>query len=108
MIIYNIFCSGTYHKTHYIFKSKSQEFHNINIGIFSGNETRMAEYFMEMHRDLRMRKVLQANMSSSEFINIYSYTKFTKAVKYIHDNKLWERCYVDLKIIFPPLRVLCL
>ena len=41
-MIYNIFGSGIYHKPHSIFKSKSQEFHNRNIGIFSGNETGMA------------------------------------------------------------------
>ena len=36
-IIYNICGSGIHHKPHPIFKSKSQEFHNRNIGIFSGN-----------------------------------------------------------------------
>ena len=107
-IIYNDFGSGIYHKPHSIFKSKSQEFYNINIGIFSGNETRMAGYFMGMHRELRMRKVLQATISSAEFISIPTNTKFTKAVKYIQDNKLWERCYVLLNILFPCLRVLCL
>ena len=50
-MIYNIFGFGIYHKPHSIFKSKSQEFHNINIGLFSGNETRMAGYGMGMHRD---------------------------------------------------------
>ena len=64
-MIFNIFGSGIYHKTHYIFKSKSQEFCNRNIGLFSGNETRMAGYFMEMHRDLRMQKFLQATISSA-------------------------------------------
>ena len=34
--------------------------------------------------------------------------KFTKLVRYIHDHKSWERCYVPLKIIFPCLRVLLL
>ena len=61
---------------------------------------------MGMHRDLRMRKVLQATISSSEFISIPTNTKFTKALKYIHDNKSWEGCYVLLKTIFPCLRVL--
>ena len=64
-IIYNIFGSGIYRKPHSIFKSKHQEFHNRNIGIFSGNYTRMAGCFMGMHRDLRTRKVLQATISSS-------------------------------------------
>ena len=90
-MIYNFFVSGIYHKPHSIFKSKSQELHNINIGLFSGNETRMAGYFMGMHRDLRMRKVLQATISSAEFLSIPTTTKFTKSVKYIHDEKSWER-----------------
>ena len=41
-MIYNIFGYGIYHKPHSIFKSKFQYFHNRNIGLFSGNETRMA------------------------------------------------------------------
>ena len=54
--VYNLFGSGIYHKPHSIFKSKYYEFHNRNIGLFSGNDTRMAGYFVGMHRDLRMRK----------------------------------------------------
>ena len=61
-MIYNIFGSGIYHKPHSIFKSKFQDFHNRNIGLFSGNETRKDGYFMGMHRDLQMRKVLQATI----------------------------------------------
>ena len=49
-MIYNIFDSGIYHQPHSIFNSKSQEFHNRNIGLFSGNKTRMARYFMGIHR----------------------------------------------------------
>ena len=45
-IIYNIFGSGIYHNPHSIFKSKSQDFHKRNIGIFSVNDARMAVYFM--------------------------------------------------------------
>ena len=36
-MIYIIFGSGIYHKHHPIFKSKSQEFHNGNIGLLSEN-----------------------------------------------------------------------
>ena len=64
-IIYNIFDSGIYHNPNSIFKSKSHEFHNINIGLFSGNETIMSGYFMGMHKDLWMQKVLQATISSA-------------------------------------------
>ena len=107
-MIYNSFGSGIYHKPYSIFKPKYQEFHNKNIGIFSGNETRMAGYFMGLHRELRMRKFLQATISSSEFIFIPNNNFFDKAVRYIDDNKSSERYYVLLKIIFPCLRVLCL
>ena len=53
--IYNIFGSGIFHNTHYILKSKLYELHNSNIGLLSGNYTRMAGYFGGMHRYLRMR-----------------------------------------------------
>ena len=36
-MIYNILGSGIYQKPNSVFKSKSQEFHNRNIGLFSGN-----------------------------------------------------------------------
>ena len=105
-MIYNIFGSGIYHKPHSIFKYKSQEFHNRNIILFSGNKTIMAGYFMEMHRDLRMQKFLQATISSAVFIIIPNNTKFSIAVRYIHDNKSRERFYALLNILFPCLRVL--
>ena len=65
--VYNLFGSGIYHKPHSIFKSKSYDFHNRNIGLFSGNDTRMAGYFIGMHRYLRTRKALLATVSSAEF-----------------------------------------
>ena len=61
--IYNLFGSRIYHKPHSVFKSKSYEFHNRNIGLFSGNDTRMGGYFIGMHRDLCMRKALLATVS---------------------------------------------
>ena len=66
----------------------------------------MEKYSMGMYRDLRMRKVLQAIISSAEFLSVPINTKFTKVVKYINDDKSWESCYVLLRILFPFLRVL--
>ena len=63
--IYKLFGSVIYHKPHYIFKSKSYEFQNGNIGLFSGNDTKMSGYLIVMNRDLRMRKALLATVSSS-------------------------------------------
>ena len=61
--IYNLFGPGIYHKPPSIFKSKSYEFHNRNIGLFGVNDTRMAGYFIGMHRDLRTRKALLTTVS---------------------------------------------
>ena len=98
--MYNLFGSGIYHKPHSIFKSKSYEFHNRNIGLFSGNDTRMAGCFIGMHRDLRMRKSIIATVSSTEFSTMTLNSKLSKVVSYIKDKKSWERIYVLLKIIF--------
>ena len=68
--IYNIFYSGIYHKPHSIIKPASYEFHNRNIGLFSGNNTIFADYFVGIHRDLRIIKALLAAVSSAEFITM--------------------------------------
>ena len=106
--IYNLFGSVIYHKPHSIFKSKSYEFHNINIGLFSVNDTRMAGYLIGIHRYLRMRKEFLATVSSYEFNTMALNSKLSKVISYIQDNKAWERIYVLLKIIFPCLCTLCI
>ena len=63
---------------------------------------------MGMHIYFLVRKVLQSTIYSAEFMGIPSNKKFETLVKYIHDNKSRERCYVLIIIIFPCLRVLCL
>ena len=65
MAIYNLFGSVIYYKPHYTFKSKSYEFHNRNIGLFSGNDTRISGYFIGMHNGLRMRKAFLSKVSST-------------------------------------------
>ena len=60
--IYNLFGSGIHHKSHSIFKSKSYEFHNSNIGLFILNDTSMYGYFVGVHRYMRMRKALLATV----------------------------------------------
>ena len=66
----------------------------------------MADYLIGMNRDLRMRKVLIATVSSAEFNTMALNSKLSKVVSYIQDNKSWERIYILLKIKFPCLRVL--
>ena len=106
--IYKLFGSGIYQKPHSIFKSKSYEFHNRNIGLFSETDTRMDGYFIGMHRDLSVIRALLTTVSSDEFNTMALNSKISKVVSYIQDKKAWERIYVLLKILFPCLSVLFL
>ena len=99
-MIYNIFGCGIYHKPHSIFKSKYQDFHKRKIGIFSGNEAITAGYFMGIHRDLRMQKIIQDTIAFAQLLSITTTTKLTKSLKYINDDKSREWCYLLLKIFF--------
>ena len=104
--IYNLFGSCIYNKPHSILKSKSYQFHNSNIGLFSRNDTRMAGYLIGMQRYLRMIKSLISLVSSTEFNTMSLNSKLSKVVSYIQDNKYWDRIYVLLKLIPPCIRVL--
>ena len=74
--------------------SKSYEFHDRNIGLVSGNNNRMEEYFMEMHIDLCMRKVIVTKISLSEFICMTLNSKLYQVVTYITDDQYSKRFYV--------------
>ena len=100
--IYNLFGSGIYQKFNYILKPKSYEFQYKNIGLFRGNDTRIAGYFIGIHIYLRTRKAFLATFSSAELENMPLNSKVSKVLSYIPD------IYVLLKILFPFLWFLCL
>ena len=106
--IYKLFGSGICHKPCSILKLKTYEFHNINVGLFSGNDTRMAGYFIGMYRYLCMRKSIIATVYSAEFNTMSLNPKFSKVVSYIQDNKSGEKIYVLLRILFSFLWVILL
>ena len=87
LAIYNLFGYAIYHKPHSILKSKYYGFRNSNIGIFIGNDNRMDGYFMGIHRDLCMIKVLLNTVSSTEFNSMVIHSKLSKVVSFIQDNK---------------------
>ena len=87
--IHKLFGFGIHNKPHSILKSESYEFHNRKVGLFSGNDTRIAGYFIVMHRDILIKKALLATFSSAEF-NIMSLNpKLSKVVSYFQCNKAW-------------------
>ena len=76
--IYNLFGSGICHKPHSIFKPEYYEFHNMNIGLFSGDDTSMDGYFIVMHRDMGMRKSLFPKFLLQNSTLCHSTQKFPK------------------------------
>ena len=68
----------------------------MSIGIFSGNDTRMAGW----NRNLRTKKVLLSMISSSVFGTMVINPKIFQVISYISDHKSWQICYILLNIIF--------
>jgi hypothetical protein len=59
--IYRIFGSGRH----------ARAFNNGRpIGLLRASDTRMAGYFMAMHRDIRLKQALQATVAGSDFISL--------------------------------------
>ena len=68
----------------------------------------MAGYFIEIQRDMRMRKSLLDTFSSAEFNTMHLNSNLYKVVLYIQDNKSGERICVLLKLLSLCLWVLSL
>ena len=103
--VYNLFGPIIYHRPHSIFKSKYYGFHNRNIGLFSGNVTRMDGYFVGIHRYIN---VIKSTYFHCLFCRIQHYVPQLKTVlsSIIHqDNKSWEKIYIISNFIFPDLCV---
>ena len=96
--IYNIFGSGVYHKTYFIFKPKLYKFTDSNISLFIGKNTITEVCFMGMRRYLLIRKVIFATISLAEFICTNLNDKLSQVVAYTTDDKSWKRGYVFLKL----------
>ena len=80
----------------------------MTIGLFSENDAKMAGYFMGMHRDLRMIKLIIVIITSAELICMTINYKPPQMVAYISDDKFCKRCYILLRIMFPCPSVICL
>ena len=106
--IYSIFGSGARHAPYALFKAQSLLFnHGRGIGLIRAADTRMAGYFIALHRMLRLKNVLQATVSSVQFQEL-KLGIATKWVTIIQDQNFWTAVYLLLRSIFPALRVLCL
>jgi hypothetical protein len=65
----------------------------------------MAGYFMAMHRDLRLKKVLQATVAGSDFISL-KISKSKDPTATIKDELEYQRVFHLLRATFPALMIL--
>ena len=104
---YNTFGSGAIHGAHAIFKMQAKLFNKgKDIGLLRAADTRMAGYFMAMHRDLRMRRALESTVSSAAFAALSLKPFAKKAGEEVGDKVMWKQMYVVLRVLFPALRLL--
>jgi hypothetical protein len=104
--IYRVFGSGAMHSTYALFQRHARAFNNGRpIGILQASDTRMAGYFMAMHRDLRLKQALQALVAGSDFISL-KISKSKDPTTTIRDELEYQRVFHLLRATFPALMIL--
>jgi hypothetical protein len=109
--LYRVFGSGSMHCPHALFKQKATEFNNKRkIGLLRPADTRMAGYFIALHRLLRLQNPLQAVQSSFEWQE-YRFSSKDKVQKaainaIITDPIFWHEVMTIVIAMFPVLRCL--
>jgi len=104
---YNTFGSGAIHGAHAIFSTQAKIFNNgKQLGLCRASDTRMAGYFMAMHRDLRLRKALESTVASAAFATLTLKPFAHKAVDDVKSALHWRQMYYLLRVLFPSLCLL--
>lgn len=104
---YNTFGSGAIHGAHAIFSVQAKLFNGgKDLGLLRAADTRMAGYFMAMHRDLRQKKALESTVTSAAFRDLQLKPFAQKAADEVGDKDMWKRMYWLLRVLFPALRIL--
>ena len=103
--LYSVFVSGSNHSAFAPFSKQAQDLNNgWKIGLIKAADTRMAGYFMALHRSLRLKTALEATICSLPFRDLnLDHDHMTEIVM---NEKRWERIYLILKSTFSALRVL--
>jgi hypothetical protein len=104
--IYRVFGSGAMHSPYALFQRHARAFNNGRpIGLLQAYDTRMAGYFMVMHRDLRLKQVLQATVAGRNFISL-KISKSKDPTATIRDELEYQRVFHMLQATFPALMIL--
>ena len=82
-----------------------------HIGLLRAADTRMAGYFIALHRMLRLRSALEATVTSVDFSGkVSSSSKQDKKLRwakaFVQNNEIWDAVFLLLRAVYPALRVL--
>jgi hypothetical protein len=104
--IYHAFGSGAMHSPYALLQRHARAFNNGRpIGLLRVSDTRMAGYFMAMHRDLRLKQALQATVAGRDFISL-KISKSKDPTATIRDELDYQRVFHLLWATFPTLMIL--
>lgn len=110
--LYGVFGSGAMHQPYAIFCKYSKMFNKgRHIGLLRAADTRMAGYFIALHRMLRLRSALEATVTSVDFSGkVSSSSKQDKKLRwakaFVQNNEIWDAVFLLLRAVYPALRVL--
>jgi hypothetical protein len=109
--LYRVFGSGSMHRPYAVFSKCAKEFNKgRKIGLLRPADTRMAGYFIALHRLLRLQKPLEATHASIEWDNYQFPAKSKKqkeAIKsIITDSVFWHEVRTIVIGMFPVLKCL--
>lgn len=109
--LYRVFGSGSMHRPYAVFQKAAKEFnHGRKIGLLKPADTRMAGYFIALHRLLRLQKPLQSAQASFEWEN-YKFPTKNKQQKesieaIVKDPVFWHEVETIVRGMFPVLKCL--
>lgn len=109
--LYRVFGSGSMHRPYALFIKCAKEFNDgRKIGLLRPADTRMAGYFIALHRLLRLKKALQSTQASFEWAN-YTFATKNKQQKasvaaIITDPVFWHEVETIVIAMFPVLKCL--
>ena len=111
--VYSVIGSGSMHGPNSAFKREAKSYNDgKQIGLVRAADTRMAGYFMAMHRMLRLRVPLVAIVNNIQWDKWAKDGGSKKKCKFgiiknaITNDDFWIAVYTVLRVVFPILRVL--
>jgi hypothetical protein len=101
-----VFSSGAHHGPHAQLIVQAQALFGRKVGLLRGAGTRMAIFFYNMMRCLRMQSALEATIYSPAFLTLNPNERIAYAVADVKNGAAWKALYTVTKTVYPVIRIL--